>query len=46
MQMTAMQPITGVLTHEETSSFASPADLAVAAFLARYSGRTFEGVPP
>ena len=39
--MTAVQTITEVLTQEE-ASLPSPADLAVAAFLARYSGRTFE----
>jgi hypothetical protein len=41
MQMTAVQAITAVLTNEE-SNLPSPADLAAAAFLARYSGRTFE----
>ena len=40
--MTAVQTITEVLTEEEASSLPSSADLAVAAFLARYSGRTFE----
>jgi site-specific recombinase XerD len=42
MQMTAVQTITEVLTQEETSTGPNSTDLAVAAFLARYSGRTFE----
>ncbi len=40
--MTTVQTITEVLTQEEAFNRPSPADLAVAAFLARYSGRTFE----
>jgi site-specific recombinase XerD len=42
MQMTAVEAISEVLTKEAASSVPSPADLAVAAFLARYSNRTFE----
>jgi len=40
--MTTVATITEVLTRDETFARPSPADLAVAAFLARYSGRTFE----
>jgi hypothetical protein len=40
--MTAVETITEVLTREDTWSVPSPADLAAAAFLARYSNRTFE----
>src|SRR6516165_6009729 len=42
MQMTAVEVIREVLTNDEAFSVPSPADLAAAAFLARYSGRTFE----
>jgi hypothetical protein len=42
MQMTAVEAISEVLTKEAATSVPSPADLAVAAFLARYSNRTFE----
>jgi hypothetical protein len=40
--MTAVEAITEVLTKEDAWSVPSPADLAAAAFLARYSNRTFE----
>lgn len=40
--MTAVQTITEVLTNDEPFAVPSSADLAAAAFLARYSKRTFE----
>jgi integrase/recombinase XerD len=40
--MTAVEAITEVLTRDQATTFPSSADLAAAAFLARYSNRTLE----
>jgi integrase/recombinase XerD len=40
--MTAVEAVTEILTRDAAWSVPSPADLAAAAFLARYSNRTFE----
>jgi hypothetical protein len=42
MQMVALEAVTEVLARDDGSTIPSPEDLAVAAFLARYSNRTFE----
>jgi site-specific recombinase XerD len=42
LQIMAVEAITRALTREDGSSIPNTVDLAVAAFLARYGGRTFE----
>jgi site-specific recombinase XerD len=42
MQMTAVEAVTEVLIRDDGSTISSPDDLAAAAFLARYGGRTLE----
>jgi len=42
--MVALEAVAEVLIRDDGSTIPSPADLRAAAFLARYSGRTFRDI--